>query len=265
MKYISLLLVVFVFVSCRTDRVSYEETGRFQLAAPIINVDSILFKETTKVTMSFGFPNSKIHYTLDGTEVDQVSAIYGDPIVLNQAATIKAKAFHHDFKSSEQVAAQVEKITHNISDASITIEPQPHANYPGLGAKGLVDMQKGSSQFRSGDKWLGFQADKTTITLDLAKELQLSLLKVSCLQNQGGWIFAPKKITVFSESGQIGEITLDDTAKKQENQLKIMVVPIVAGSYSKLKVVVTALNEIPEWHPGKGTLPWLFLDEILVE
>ena len=35
--------------------------------------------------------------------------------------------------------------------------------------------------------------------------------------------------------------------------------------YSKDYVVIENMDSIPEWHPGKGTLPWLFLDEILVE
>ncbi|MGB5499782.1 MAG: chitobiase/beta-hexosaminidase C-terminal domain-containing protein, partial [Maribacter sp.] len=212
-----------------------------------------------------GFPNSEIRYTTNGTAVEPNSQIYNDPIKLNHTATIKAKVFHHDFKSSEQSTLQITQIANNISDATIKLEPQANENYKGLGAAGLIDGQKGSLQFRSGREWIGFQTSPVTITIDLKNSIDLSLLKVSCLQNQGAWIFAPKKITVFSDSEQVGEVTIENASNNQENQLKIIPVPIENGTYSKLKIMVYSLSEIPQWHQGKGTLPWLFLDEILVE
>ncbi len=265
MKCISFLLILFVLVSCKTDRVSYEETGNFQLAAPIIQVDSVLFKQAATVTMGFGFPNSEIKYTLDGSEVDEESPVYEGPITVNNSATIKAKAFHPDFKGSEQTLVQVAKITHSISDATIILKPEPHDNYRGQGAKGLIDMQKGTAQFRGGNQWLGFQTGETIIDIHLAKALELSNLKVSCLQNQGGWIFLPKEIVVRSGSKEVGNVFLETAGEKQENQLKVIPIPIEKGNYTQLTITVYSLDEIPQWHQGKGTTPWLFLDEILVE
>ncbi len=265
MKCIAALLIFSVLVCCKTDRVSYEETGNFQLAAPIIHVDSTLFKQKATITLSFGFPNSEIRYTLDGNEVDQESPVYEGPFEVNKAATITTKAFHTDFRSSEPTTARVEKIIHNISNAAINIEPQPHENYKGQGATTLIDLQKGSAQFRIGTQWLGFQTDKTTITIDLANASQLSLLKVSCLQNQGGWIFSPTEIMVHSGSKEVGKIVVVNAGERQENQLKVIPVPIEAGNYSQLTITVLSLDEIPQWHQGQGTTPWLFLDEILIE
>ena len=265
MKCISFLFIFIMLVSCKTERDSYEETGNFQLASPIIHVDSMLFRQAATITMSFGFPNSEIKYTLDGNEVDEESPVYDGPVEVNNSAMIKAKAFHTDYKSSEQTHVQVEKVRHNISEATIVVTPEPHDNYRGQGPKGLVDMHKGSSQFRNGSTWLGFQAAKVTIDIDLAQELELSLLKVSCLQNQGGWIFPPNKIVVHSGSKEIGKVTLDSAGEKQENQLKMIMIPIKEGSYSQFAITVLSLDEIPQWHQGKGTIPWLFIDEILVE
>lgn len=265
MRYIAVFLSLATFVSCNLEKPSYGEADNFQLAVPLLKVDSVLFKNSSRIQMALGFPDSEIRYTTNGKAVEASSALYTGPMTLDHSATIKAKAFHSNFKSSEQAMIQVTQIANNIANASIELSPKPHENYKGLGAAGLIDMQKGGLQFRSSKQWLGFQASTVTITLTLATEMPLSLLKVSSLQNQGGWIFAPKKITVYSESRQIGEITINDVAEKQENQLKITAVPFAEGDYTKLKIVVTALDEIPEWHPGKGTLPWLFLDEILVE
>ena len=265
MKWIYFILVFFALLSCNIEKDRYDETGNFQLAAPILKVDSTLFINSAKVTMELGFPNSEIRYTTNGTAVEPDSPIYNGPLTLDHGATIMAKVFHLDFKSSEQSTLQITQIANNISNATIKLEPQANENYKGVGAVGLIDRQKGSLQFRSGSEWLGFQTSPVTITIDLKNSIDLSLLKVSCLQNQGAWIFAPKKITVFSESVQVGEVTIEKASKKQENQLKIISVPIENGTYSKLKIMVYSLNEIPQWHQGKGTLPWLFLDEILVE
>jgi len=265
MKWIYSILVFSALISCKIEKDSYDESDNFQLAIPIIQVDSPLFKNSAKVTMYFGHPNSEIRYTVNGKEVGPDSPIYNGPLTLEHTATIKAKVFHNDFKSSEQTTLQITQIANNISNAIIKLEPQPNENYKGLGATGLIDMQKGSLQHRSGSEWLGFQTAQVTINIDLNNEMPLSLLKVSCLQNQGAWIFSPKRITVFSELWEVGEVTIKNASKKQGNQLRIIPIPIKKGTYSKLKVMVYSLNEIPQWHQGKGTLPWLFLDEILVE
>lgn len=265
MRYTTLLISIAMLVACNLEKPSFGAAGNFQLAEPLLTVDSLLFKNTSQISMTLGFPNSEIRYTTNGTAVEASSELYTGPLTLDRSATIKAKAFHSDFKSSEEATIQVTQIANNISNAIIDLSVPPHENYKGLGAVGLTDMQKGSLQFRSGNQWLGFQESSVTINLTLATKMRLSILKVSSLQNQGGWIFAPKKITVFSELKQIGELLLDNAADKQENQLKIITVPLTEGDYAQLKIVVTSLEKIPEWHPGKGTLPWLFLDEILVE
>jgi hypothetical protein len=228
-------------------------------------VDSALFKNATTFTLQLGFPESRIRYTLDGKDVDVHSPIYEAPMQLNHSALINARAFHPDFKASDQVSLQVEKLTHDISDATVTLTPPPHDNYKGSGGQGLVDMQKGGSQFRGSDEWMGFQANPVTITIDLKNELELSMVKVSYLQNQGGWIFGPQKIEVFSGSQAIGETTLENAEEQQGNRLVMITVPLKKGTYSLVTIKVFPLDEIPQWHQGKGSAPWLFMDEILVE
>ena len=265
MRTIIILLLLAVLGSCTSENKTYEASGTFQLAPPILAVDSALFKNAATFTLQLGFPESRIRYTLDGKDVDVHSPVYGAPMQLNHSALINAKAFHPDFKASDQVSLQVEKLAHDISDATVTVTPSPHDNYKGSGRQGLVDMQKGGSQFRGSDAWLGFQANPVTITIDLKNELELSTVKVSYLQNQGGWIFAPQKIEVCSGSQTIGETTLENAEEQQGNRLAMIAVPITKGTYAQVTVKVFPLDEIPPWHQGKGTAPWLFLDEILVE
>ena len=265
MKTIMILLLLAVLGSCTTENRTFETTGTFQLAPPILTVDSALFKNATTFTLQFGFPESRIRYTLDGNDVDGHSPIYEGPVHVKHSTIINAKAFHPDFKASEQISLQVEKLIHDISDAAVTLTPSPHDSYKGSGAQGLVDMKKGRLQFRGSDAWLGFQANQVTIDIDLKNEMELSMLKVSTLQNQGGWIFSPQKIEVFSGSQALGETILENVGEQQANRLAMTAVPLKKGTYSQLTVKVYPLDEIPQWHQGKGTVPWLFMDEILVE
>ena len=265
MKWIPFILIISMLVSCKSENETYQETRVFQLAAPIVKVDSNLFKNSAELTMNFGFPDSQIRYTIDGKEVDQSSTIYSGPIHLKNAAIIKAKAFHNDFKSSDQTEIQVAQIVNNIFNAAIEVEPQPHENYKGMGAPGLIDLHRGGLQFRGSDKWLGFQANPVIINIDLKNELELSLLKVGCLLNQGGWIFAPESIKVYSNAKEVGKVSIEKANDKQDNQPILISIPIEKGRYSHLKLLLYSLNEIPQWHQGKGSKPWLFLDEILVE
>lgn len=265
MKQIFFILILTILCSCTTENGTYEASSAIQLATPIVEVDSLFFKNNAKLTLHFGLPKSEIRYTLDGKGVDHDSPLYETPIALKNSTTVTIKAFHPDFKESEEVSLQVEKITHDISNATIEIQPLPHDNYKGSGAQGMVDMHKGGLQFRGGNKWMGFQANPVTINMDLAKAMELSMVKVSCLQNQSGWIFGPKKIRVLNGSQEIGNISIASVSEKQDNRLKLISVPLKKGKYAQLTVQIYPLDEIPQWHQGKGSAPWLFLDEILVE
>ncbi|MGB5435722.1 MAG: chitobiase/beta-hexosaminidase C-terminal domain-containing protein [Maribacter sp.] len=265
MRAIFFLPLLVILGSCTSKKGTYEASGTFQLAPPLFAVDSALFKNAATFTLQFGFPESQIRYTLDGKDVDGHSAMYTAPIQLKHSATLKAKAFHPDFRASDQVSLPIEKLVHDISKATVTLTPPPHDNYKGSGAQGLVDMQKGGLQFSGSNAWMGFQGNPITITIDLNNELELSFVKVSTLQNQGGWIFAPQKIEVLSGTQEIGKITIESAEEQQDNQLAMIAVPLKKGTYSQLTLQVYPLDEIPQWHQGKGTAPWLFMDEILVE
>ena len=258
-------LLLAILGSCTSGNKTYEASGTFQLAPPILSVDSMLFKNSATLSLHFGFPDSQIRYTLDGKDVDSNSPIYTAPIVVTQAATLKAKAYHPDFRASDPVTLHVEKLTHDISQATVTLTPLPHDNYKGSGAQGLVDMQKGGLHFRGNDAWLGFQANPITITIAFKKALELSTITLSCLQNQGGWIFGPQKIEVLSGPETLGETFIENVGEPQENRMAMLAVPIKKGTYAQLTLQVYPMNEIPQWHQGKGSAPWLFIDEILVE
>jgi fibro-slime domain-containing protein len=57
-----------------------------------------------------GHPAATIRYTLDGTEPNATSSLYATPITFVGATTIKAKAFEKDWKTSQTMTEQYQRI-----------------------------------------------------------------------------------------------------------------------------------------------------------
>ena len=84
------------------------------------------------------------------------------------------------------------------------------------------------------------------------------------------WIFAPKKLLVYgskdgTEYDLLQTLTFPPTLEGAANSLEFLEATFPKTSLRFVKVVLEHFEGIPEWHPGKGTLPWLFVDEILIE
>ncbi|MDC6365931.1 MULTISPECIES: chitobiase/beta-hexosaminidase C-terminal domain-containing protein [Flavobacteriaceae] len=262
----SAALLAFLFVAMGNFGLgqSFLTVDEIQLSPPIVEVDSLLFASQAFVKM-YTAEGASVHYTLDGSEVSKNSQKYTSPIVITSTAHIRAKAFHEDYKSSNEQELQLRKIKTFLESARIHITPNANTNYQGNGPKTLIDNKKGSLNFRKGRNWLGFQ-DKT-VQVQLAFDVPITIEKIiiSTLQDQGSWIFAPKEIAILNGTSKIGAKTLENSNKEENKKMSFIEVPVQKGMYNHLLIQISALEQIPDWHPGKGTLPWLFLDEILIE
>ncbi|NKI25720.1 hypothetical protein HCG49_04005 [Arenibacter sp. 6A1] len=267
MKLIVAYLFVCLLFACQDSPKTnnFASTETFQLASPILEVDSALFKNSATVALLFNVPNTVLRYTTDGKEVSMDSEVYKKPITVKKSALIKAKAFHIDYWPSDESVIQIAKIKNNISHAAIKVSPSPHPNYSGMGPESLIDMQKGSIQFRKGDKWLGFQSDIITIDLKLDKEIPASKVYISTLIDQMSWIFSPDYISIYANNKQIGSKYLKDSETQIGQKLQYIEVPVTESNYNQLRILVHSLEKIPSWHQATGMQPWIFIDEILIE
>ncbi|WP_350290393.1 chitobiase/beta-hexosaminidase C-terminal domain-containing protein [uncultured Croceitalea sp.] len=264
-NFILLFLFGIGFWSCKQNsEPKFAENKLFELAPPRVVIDSTIFKNSTVITAYFEVDGAKIRYTTDGGNVEKSSTIYKGPLEVNETGNYNFKVFHPDYQPSKQISTKVVKINQSISDALIITSPQPHANYKGTGINSLTDLKKGSTQFRNGSYWLGFLSPTTTIQLNLKKELPISKIVLSTLKDHNSWIFSPKSIAVTSNSKHIGDLKLESPDSAQLTQLEFIEIPLEQGVYSEINLQLTMEN-IPEWHQGKGTIPFFFIDEILVE
>ncbi|WP_420321330.1 chitobiase/beta-hexosaminidase C-terminal domain-containing protein [Flagellimonas sp.] len=257
------LFLVFA-ASCQSKKANFLAEDAVHLAPPKIRVDSLLFRNEAQVRLFAGDGESVIHYTLDGSDVGESSPSYKSPFTVSSTKELKVKAFHPRFNPSEVVERKIIKMERDLSGATIKIHSSPNENYMGNGPNTLIDGQKGEFNFRTG-KWLGFQEDRIVMDIDFANTIPIQKVMVGLLRDQGAWIFFPSAIEITTSEQIIGKIEIKESGQELEKQMRFVEVPVEKGTYDQITISISPLNEIPEWHPGKGTMPWTFMDEILIE
>lgn len=261
----SLLAIAMLCQACISQNSINASTDNFPLSPPQLKVSSVFFDSITTVRISFDFPNAVIKYSLNSGAVNQNSKIYTAPFELTESAVIKAKVYHPDYLESDVVQVEVVKTSTEKTIQEITLTPDASENYPGLGATGLGDLVKGAEQFGGDKQWMGFQTDAISAAIKLNSNMEVSTLVLSVLTNQSNWIFAPAKIEVFNKGDKVGVMSNANSAIETSSGATFLRVAITKDTYSEFTVVVYPLDEIPEWHQGKGTTPWFFIDEIIIQ
>ncbi|WP_343487939.1 hypothetical protein [Allomuricauda sp. d1] len=232
----------------------------FKLSTPKIEADSLLFIKRATIIAKSGESGSTVYFKRDGQQ-----HTYQSPIVLKESEWVSFWSEHPDFESSDLQTIEVVKITHSMVDSELIIEPQPNEAYNGKGWKTLVDLEKGTTNFRNGHSWLGFQKETITISVKLKKPTMISKLQMGILIDHGSWIFSPKAVKVEASKEIIGTKEFEAPSTAESSESTFLTIDTIPRVYGELVVTIKALDAIPDWHPGKGTVPWIFIDELLIE
>ncbi|NUO00019.1 MAG: chitobiase/beta-hexosaminidase C-terminal domain-containing protein [Saprospiraceae bacterium] len=238
----------------------------FQLSTPLLKYPTVFFEKKASAVLRFAQAGTRIHYTLNGLEPTENDPVYSRPVILKKkATTLKAKVFGAGFLPSEVVEATFFKRGHAIDQV---LHDQPDERYRGAGYATLTDGLGGIAD-HSHPTWLGFQQDKVTLEVRLKKPQKIKQLLVHVLKNQDAWIFLPQRVEVFYQNPGTKEFTwigtkVLDAAKNDDAAACHAILMPLDGEIKtdRLILKIYPLAQIPEWHPGKGTLGWLFLDEI---
>lgn len=268
MRNLFFLGVLILYTAC-SEKIAFVQGQQIQLANPIIDSDSVFFTQDLELNLNLGLDNVEIRYTLDDSEPTVSSRLFSEKIVLTKTATIKARAFHADYLPSETVSTQFIKTKSSISIKNITLNREAHESYQAQGALSLIDHVKGTKYFKSG-AYLGFAGGDLEIVLEYTKNEPISRLILSLLSDQKSWIFLPKSVEIYTANqgenySLVAEKDLLLTKENSESEFRFVKLDFSEQKADFVKVILKNIKEIPAWHPGKGTPPWLFIDEILVE
>ena len=262
-RCLNLWWFLFLILGCSTNEpmIDFLQEEEVQLATPKLMIDSVLFKHSTKVTVANTVTGGEIYYSIDSGK----SKIYNNPFYISETGLLQVVAKKTNYRSSEPISRQLIKLSKKKIEASISISHQPSENYPGNGPESLLDLERGSLDFKNGNAWSGFQKPEIEIQLKLKKATQLSSVYCSFLQDHNSWIFQPKEIQVWSSGKIIGKKEISIPMKPENPIMNFISVNLPEDIYTYLEVKIINLKNIPSWHPGAGTPPWLFIDEIILK
>lgn len=220
------------------------------------------------ISMHTDIPNAKIYYTIDGSLPGEEAAQYDTVFALDHSAVVKAR-LRVKGQMKDHVAER-EFFIHKAAGKEVSYRNQYSPKYTAGGSLGLVDGIKGSIHHSDGH-WQGFSGDDVEVVIDLGKSQAISQISVSFLQNMTTWIFLPATVSFMVADNPDGPW---QSAGKFINSVPMEEKETVIKDFSRklkdvqaryVKLVAQNPGPCPDWHPGKGSPSWVFVDEIVVE
>ena len=247
------------------------EDSIMKINKPTIQQDSTIITDNITVPIKHFLNGVTIKYTIDDSEPDSInSPTYTTPLQLNKNTTVKTKVFKKGWISSDMVQQTFYKSS--LSADSIVLLTQPDPKYIGNGGNTIIDHELGEMNFGNG-KWLGYDKTNMEFVMQFKTATQMNEVIFNSLINTGSYIFPIQSIQVEAsmdgktykplQSVDFSSITKAYTKETNINQLQSFKVKVDKGSaYPFYKFTIRNLKQIPNWHPGKGTPAWIFVDEV---
>ncbi len=238
---------------------------RAQLIAPKLNFESPFFTSELEVEIPYTFSGSEVVYQIDANSPKPVK---------NGVVTIKSSSKLSVFAKKEgwedsPITEQVFIKTTNNPALKPILKHKPKGEYKGEGVTTLFDLKKGSENFRDGN-WLGFNGDDLIVDIELERSNDIGSVFISTLDDIGSWIFPPKSMEVWGgqapdELIKLSEQQFDTVEGPLPKNMEIHQLKFETQSLKHLRIRVKNYGMLPEWHPGKNTPAWLFIDEIALQ
>ncbi len=247
----------------------YDAMGiNYSKSAFLVQIESAIdtVNHVINVRMFTEASQGKIHYTTNGSVPTPDAAVYTKPIEIDKSMTFRAQVFHNGRPLGNEVT---EKFKFHIGALKNVAYLIPYSKkYSGSGKYTLVDVLRGSKNFGDG-KWQGWFGENMEVIIDIGSSQSISQISVGTFQQPGSWIYFPESVTVyFSDDGKIfHELGIvENVINGQAGNAKKEFSLNTKGIKSQfIKVVAKNMGVIPEGNVGAGDMPWLFVDEIVIE
>ncbi|GAA4296369.1 hypothetical protein GCM10023163_16220 [Aestuariibaculum suncheonense] len=248
-----------MLMNCATKQSGhYLQSNQLRLVKPRVETNSSLIDSFVTITADLKLENVSIYYTSNGEEPSESSAKYERPFKAYKPEIYKFKAFHPDWKSSE--VAELKLYKKGVKPDHIIWHSKASDKYKGKGDNTLINQSKANLNYDD-PQWVGFISEASA-TLKFKNKPFLRTMTISFLNDASSWIFPPEQITV-EINGDIATkktIVLNEIKDSKTSAIETIVISLGTDTES-LKIDIKNVQSMPEWHEGKGSKAWLFMDE----
>lgn len=207
-----------------------------------------------------------VRYTLDGSDPDESSAIYTEPLHISQSCTVKAVAFRDNMEP--KVFSQ-EFHAHKAMGRPVTLLTEPAPQYSYNAPDNLTDGVWGAKSYDCG-AFAGWYNNPFDVMIDMGDTPAYSKVSIGTFIRKGDLVFNPLGLKVsVSDDGKEFKTVAEETypadgpSAADGCHTYSVTFPETAARY--LKVTAATLEAMPEWHWAEGRPGFLFVDEVTVE
>ncbi|MFZ4413175.1 MAG: DUF4838 domain-containing protein [Bacteroidales bacterium] len=146
-------------------------------------------------------------------------------------------------------------------------QPPPDPKYTGMGPQLLTNGVRGSEDYKI--NWLGWEDQDAEIIVDLDSVRKINEINISTLHMPDVWILHPSSIVCMTSSDgqnyQFMEEQKPDPELQYKTDIKTFTFKLKDNQCRYLKMKLTGVKKLPQWHAYKGSKAWIFVDEITVK
>ncbi len=209
----------------------------------------------------------RIRYTRDGSEPDENSPLYKEPIAVDKSSSLHFAAFRNGHFIGKKFNLSFD--FHLALNGKLKLLSPYDERYRAGGDHALIDGVRGTDNFRDG-AWQGYEGIDFEAIIDLGEEKRITKVVPRFILNSTSWIFLPENVSIAlsndPDNFQAKQTVRNDVVQKNpEIVLKDFPVEFDSIQARYIKVSAESIKVCPEWHPAAGGKAWLFIDEIVVE
>ena len=210
--------------------------------------------------------NTPIRYTLNGNTPDLFSRKYTGPLVITESCELKAAAMTDDL---EPKVFSREFDFHKAVGKVVTCSREPHESYRSGAPGSLVDAVRGPNE-RKCDEWVAWYGKPVDIIVDMDRTEPYSSVSVGLLSKKSSYVFLPQNLAVaVSEDGEnYSEVASADYGVEPEDApdaITDLTLSFPETTARYMRLTVTPVETIPQWHYAPGRRTFVFIDEIIVK
>ena len=211
--------------------------------------------------------DAPVHYTLDGSDPDETSPVYVDPVRIEGTCTFKACTYRRDKKTKN---LQLDFSGHKAMGRTVTANCTPLADYTFNFPDNIVDGIRGRRDYGSGE-WIGLYDTPLDITIMMDGNTSYTSVTVSSFIERNDNVFNPSEITIslsddgehFTEAAKMKYAPVGKDGEERVTGNYTVTFPETKAKY--IHVTAAPQAESPSWHNIRNKPTYLYIDEVMVQ